>query len=697
MSVLIDTGVAREFDPARRFEKGLDDLHEMLYRRGGVGTVNAAIEELTKLLLLQWVAVRHPDVRLSSGDLLSASLAPEMVRAAGTTASVKAAFSEVIALPQVAGRLPDGSTQPLWPLDEPLRLERADVLAEALQLVGDALQEVGADQYDMLGSAFDVFLRGRYDHSGGMATHLTPHTVVDHLAAVALADVDLLAEPLPGPVGGDFCVGTGRFLMGLATHALNTVGDDPQREARYRELLSHGLVGADQSHSSVAKARLNLLLMGADHPQVFAVEDSITDAAIDRLRGQMRVILTNPPFGSGKYDDGEGIARTVRELPSVGRRPRIDPAIAFIARCLELLGEDGRLGIVLPDGVVDGREFKASLLHEGSTRRADVSVESNVSLPPATFALSGTVARTSAVVLRKGGARRGWVFLGRAGHVGYLKQSGARVDDPAGDDLPALTAAVTDAVAQRGSEIHSAIQVSEEPLAAIVPIADLQTLDPSRVDPAAAHARETLRQMGAETLGQVLEAQRRRGVRADGVRPFVSVLHLDDLGAVRWHEAEGNMPTTPGQIANPGEIIVSLLNPSKLRATVIPEEFGPVLCSAEFGVFSCLRDPWEVLVLIQDPLVRAQLAPLGRGTSSSRRRIEPSDLLSTLAPPIDEALPSRGARLRDALAAIRRATLEIADLHRESEPRSHRFARVDLEAPGTPAAAPELALFPPAA
>ena len=51
--------------------------------------------------------------------------------------------------------------------------------------------------------------------------------------------------------------------------------------------------------------------------------------------------------------------------------------------------------------------------------------------------------------------------------------------------------------------------IAEHPLAAIVQSDDLQTLDPSRLDPAAFAAREELRNGGGFQLREILEAIRR--------------------------------------------------------------------------------------------------------------------------------------------------------------------------------------------
>jgi type I restriction enzyme M protein len=656
------------------FEERLDELHEMLYRRGGVRPVNAAIEELTKLLLLTVVRLRDPDLPVAEGTTLAQAISPERVMARGNVDEAKAAFTAVIKHPDVVARVPGGGTQALWPLDEPLRITRADVLAEALDILGEAVESAVAndERYDPLGTAFDVFLRGRYDHAGGLATHLTPHTVVTNLTRLCLHDLDLLDASPPGPVLGDPCCGTGRFLLGALRELRRQLDAmDPSNPSRLkraralRGLRQDGLLGADQSASSVAKARVNLLLHGIAHPFVFTVEDSITSPLVDPLTGKLKLILTNPPFGDCKYDDPEGIARTARLLPSCARRKRIDPALAFVARCLDLLAPGGRLGIILPDGLVDGPALKRALISGGGTAAREASIEANISLPTVTFALAGTVARTSAVIIRKQAASHSSVFIARADHVGYLKQSGVSAIDPAGDDLPTITARGLASWSDErlAAEVGHAgvVFVSEQPLAAFVAREGLASVDPGRIDPASFAACAELRESGGPRFSELLQPVRRRATRARPGTPFVSVLHVDDLGAVRWHEAADYRPTTPGQVAYPGEILVSLLNPSKLRACVVPENYDEILCSSEFGIFTTDADPWEVLVLLHDERVKLQLAPLGRGTSSSRRRIEPQDLLALRAPLVSpDELSAQGAAVRASLDVMRIATLQLA-------------------------------------
>lgn len=606
----------------------LDGLHQLLYMRGGIRPSNAAVEELTKLLLLKIAAEREPDVAVADLGNLRSIL--DCIRH-GKDESVhlaKAAFRVANSLPSLVARLPDGDVQTIWPLDEPLRVTRHDVLSESLRILGGI--ELGAvGSYDPLGTAFDVFLRGRYQHAGGLGTYLTPEGVVELMVHVGF---DLLESSRLEGAGssfmGDPCCGSGRFLVGLLHEA--------RRRGLDERWLEGGrlLFGADQSASSVAMARVNLMAAGVRTPEVLVVDDSITDRDVSQRHGQFSLILTNPPFGDKKYDSPEGIERASVCIPALSDSTRVDPSLVFVARCIELLAPGGIAGIVLPDGVGNGRAMRQLLL-DGSRLDLPLTVEGVVSLPPVTFAPAGTTAKTSVTFLRKSASEpKKHVFLARADHVGFVMSKGSPARDPNGDDLPRLTAeirhVVTDPATWRPSK-----QLARRRLAELV------SLDASTLDVDADAARASLKDAGGLEAGTVLRFDGKRRARLAGDLPFVSVLHVDELGAVDWHLASIHRPVTPGQLAQPGELLVSLLNPRKFRAAVVPESVGPTQCSAEFGVYQPNIDPYAALVLLQHPLVRRQIAPLGRGTSSSRRRIDAAEVLSLILPPFDDSWSSR--------------------------------------------------------
>ena len=608
--------------------KELDGLHQLLYTRGGIRPSNAAVEELTKLLLLRIAAERAPDVVVAGFGDLASVLDRVLLSADDSILLAKAAFRVANSLPSLGALLPNGEVQPVWPLDEPLRIARQDVLSEAVRILGGIeLGAVGA--YDPVGTAFDVFLRGRYEHAGGLGTYLTPEGVVKLMVTVGF---ELLAaaklEDDSSALMGDPCCGSGRFLVGLLHEARRRGLDE-------RWLESGGpLFGADQSASSVAMARVNLMAAGIRTPEVFVVGDSITDQRVSQQRSRFSLILTNPPFGDKKYDSAEGIERAAYYFPTLAGSPRLDPALAFVARCIELLAPGGVAGIILPDGIVDGRAMRELLLGR-SRLDLPLGVEGVISLPSATFAPAGTTAKTSVTFLRKAPAEsRKYVFLARADHVGFVMSKGSPACDPGGDDLPGITEDIRRFIASPDSWQPSK-QVARRRFV------ELSSLDASTLDADAEAARAALKDAGGFEARTILQFNGKRRSHVASGLPFVSVLHVDELGAVDWDLAWTHRPVTPGQLAEPGDLLVSLLNPSKFRAAVVPARIGQVQCSAEFGVFRPDLDPYAALVLLQHPLVRRQIAPLGRGTSSSRRRIDADDVLSLMLPPFDDSWASR--------------------------------------------------------
>ncbi len=616
----------------------LNNLHHLLYTRGGIRPSNAAVEELSKLLLLNIAAHRDPDTRV--GDKCLADLLdPDAVRAMTDPRPLKEAFAIVNALPELRGQVPGGGTQSIWPKDEPLRISRCDVLAEALDILPHA--GIGAESaHDILGTAFDVFLRGRYEHAGGLGTYLTPDSVVKAMVKVGFDLIDPLDAEMSWPVMGDPCCGSGRFLIGLIEEAVSRNPDI------HLEQLRQAVVGADQSAASVAMARVNLLAYGLSSPEVFTVEDSITEAPIDRLRGKMHLILTNPPFGEGKYDSPSGISRTTNFFRGLHSKERIDPSLAFVARCVDLLAPNGVAGIILPDGVADGPHMRELLLEEDCLFM-EASIEGVISLPSATFAPAGTTAKTSVLFLRKGARQSSRVFLARADHVGYIMKKGAIAVDPKGNDLPNIA-----------HNIGQFLEGGEENKGKVVSVdgATLKRIDAATLDPEALIAEQQLKEAGGKPFATVLVSKKRHRTSMQELVPFISVLHVDELGNVDWVKASRYRPTTPGLIARGGQIIVSLLNPAKFRATVIPQDLDRVHCSAEFGIYESTIDPYATLALLQHPSVRAQIAPLGRGTSSSRRRIDADDVLGLIAPPYHEDWVDKTGRVvRDALEAVAEA------------------------------------------
>ena len=258
-------------DRRRAAAADLNDIAHSIHTRGGVQPASAAVDELVKLLFLVIAASQCPDLMIAEKVALPEVVQADRIRSGGGLQRLKAAFFVAQTVPVFRFLLPNKlGEQSVWAPDEPVRIDDADVVADAITVLSSYAT---SGQMDLLGEALDVFLRGRFEHAGGPGTHLTPHTVVDAMTRIGVAITDHLNEITHGhehqPIG-DPCCGSGRFLMAMA---------DARRQAKICGVSSFdasALVGADVSMASVAMARVNLIACGFHQPTVSATADSVT-------------------------------------------------------------------------------------------------------------------------------------------------------------------------------------------------------------------------------------------------------------------------------------------------------------------------------------------------------------------------------------------------------------------------------------
>jgi hypothetical protein len=244
----------------------------------------------------------------------------------------------------------------------------------------------------------------------------------------------------------------------------------------------------------------------------------------------------------------------------------------FVFRNLDLLAPGGVLAIVLPDGVVQSGSFRQALLTYERVSNTHLHVAAVVSLPTATFALGGTVAKTSFLIVQKQAVLKdGPLYVAVAQHVGFLKRGKMRADDPGGNDLekiaeefgsrrPAVGRLVEcwrkhdSFVATR--LIHQAIR-NGKASAVLTPLADLVEM-----------SRDFQKSF----------------VPKNEERFHVSVLDVDSTGLIDIVAASKNQPMSKGLECQPGDILVSCMNPKIWRVAVIPDMPGAWSCSPEFVV-----------------------------------------------------------------------------------------------------------------
>ncbi|XGB42902.1 MAG: N-6 DNA methylase [Nodosilinea sp. LVE1205-7] len=198
--------------------------------------------------------------------------------------------------------------------------------------------------------------------------------------------VDML-DPQPHERVLDPACGTGGFLISTVNHLLKQrqkeLGIDPADEsteqflslkAEIKEYVETNLFGADFDPALVKTSKMNLMMSANAEGDVFHM-DSLAfpkshlegnDLAKDKIPlGTIDVLMTNPPFGSdipisdpmvlNNFDLAAKWGKRQEDgsfIRGDGYQTAVAPEILFIERCVNWLRPGGRMGIVLPDGIL---------------------------------------------------------------------------------------------------------------------------------------------------------------------------------------------------------------------------------------------------------------------------------------------------------------------------------------------------------
>jgi type I restriction enzyme M protein len=478
-------------DPLRfkALQTEFDELHERIYTtREPIDGSNDLTAQLCKLIFLKMHLERHPDFRVPGDPLFSEVFQKCYIEEKKSTAleQIKRAFNIAKDLPEYNAVDDRGVSFSIFDPSDFIKFQNPGtytLIAEMLNKHHLTDPEHTGVEDDVLGRAFDVMLRGKFEGKGGMGVYLTPQQVRDAMVQMAFHDIlredaGILTRRDPKtnkPVFRvcDPCGGSAGFIVTAMRetrkHVSKLLGlSEKQRAKLLEEIFAEGFVGCDNSPNMVLLARINMALHGDPNARFFRVDNSLTT---DHLAAETYdLIVTNPPFKKGGVkspDDGDILEVFMSDIQggepgfagdklALGAKPNskgkwmpvssIDPAVLFIDRCLQLLKPGGRLLAVLPDGILCNsgdryvREYLMGKKDEETGRfiGGKAIVKAVVSLPPVTFRLSGAGAKTSFLYLQKKqtGDEQGPVFMAVADEVGFdVKQNKEVLLGPSRNDL----------------------------------------------------------------------------------------------------------------------------------------------------------------------------------------------------------------------------------------------------------------------
>lgn len=259
--------------------------------------------------------------------------------------------------------------------DNPPRLQLSD---RALAfIVGElAKYDLGRTALDAKGAAYQELVK--HNIRGDRGQYFTPRGPVDLV-------VEIL-DPRPHERVMDMASGTGGFLVSTLKHvdhllhAKDHVSSDDESTEEFLSIqeqlihfAEHQLFGADFDPFLVRAAQMNILMASNGQAQVFCMNSlefpaghlqGVSEAKGKADLGTMDVVMTNPPFGSDIPITDPNILRHY-ELAYIWERTEdggfrntgrlqgsVAPEVLFIERALAWLKPGGRMGIVLPDGIL---------------------------------------------------------------------------------------------------------------------------------------------------------------------------------------------------------------------------------------------------------------------------------------------------------------------------------------------------------
>ncbi|MEN4587379.1 class I SAM-dependent DNA methyltransferase [Pantoea agglomerans] len=264
---------------------------------------------------------------------------------------------------------------------------------------------------DLLGDAYEYLIGMFADDAGKKGGEFyTPHGVVELIVK--------LIDPKPGHEIYDPTCGCGGMLVEAANYIRNTYPDDGVVMGK----PNCKLYGQEKNLGTWAIAKLNMFLHNLDG-DIRRGDTLVNPQHLDSNNGVMPFdrVIANPPFSSKEWweplelnketkvdkngKETEIAPKYATELKDpfgrfgLGVAPRTKADLAFVQHMITSTREDGRIGVVVPHGVLfrEGEEGKIrqGLLVGKDDFKGDL-IEAVIGLPPALFFNTGI---SAAIVL----------------------------------------------------------------------------------------------------------------------------------------------------------------------------------------------------------------------------------------------------------------------------------------------------------
>lgn len=315
---------------------------------------------------------------------------------------------------RVTGIYKDAQEREPGVFTEPIKAEDPLIYSVVEILQGISLSKT---DLDAKGVAFEHFLGKVF--RGEMGQYFTPRTIVEFMVEMLdPSDRDCVIDP---------ACGSGGFLL----YALDRVRKEVEQKLdpedardRWKDFGLYGLFGIEINSQLARVAMMNMIIHEDGHSNI-ENNDALDDPSKFYPRRDIQLdkytmLMTNPPFGAVIKDREKDYLRKYELGGKIKWRRRQKTEILFLERCLDFLRPGGKMGIVLPDGILTNSSLQ--YVRDFITERAQILAV--ISLPQTAFTHYGAGVKASLLFLRK--KRDGEflpenypIFMAVAEHIGY--------------------------------------------------------------------------------------------------------------------------------------------------------------------------------------------------------------------------------------------------------------------------------------
>ena len=223
--------------------------------------------------------------------------------------------------------------------------------------------------------------------AGKSGEFYTPRAVTDFVVK--------MVDPKIGESVADFACGTGGFLVSALNHMKESAEDTSSNEE-----LKKSFYGVEKKSLPYLLCTTNMLLHDINEPNIIrgnSLEKNVRDYEEE---DKFDVILMNPPYGGTEKKSVQ------QNFPSELRNS--ETADLFMVEILYRLKQNGRVGIVLPDGILFGIDntktaIKKKLLEE-------CNLHTIVRLPASVFAPYASIATNLLFFDKTGPTKELWIY-----------------------------------------------------------------------------------------------------------------------------------------------------------------------------------------------------------------------------------------------------------------------------------------------